>query len=92
MLLTSHRCELSCPDGDWSGGEPSGGVEEPAGEGSAGIRAVGGSAGRPPAPGVPWGDSPLIALYTYSEGCVGGSSAPISQKMGMKIPITNMIQ
>jgi hypothetical protein len=37
MLLTSHRCELSCPDGDGSGGEPPGGVEEPAGEGSTGI-------------------------------------------------------
>lgn len=92
MLLTSHLCELSGADGEESGGEPPGGVEEPAEEGPVGICAVGVSSGCAAASEGPWDDSSLMAFETYSEGCVGGSSAPINQKMGMKIPITNMTQ
>jgi hypothetical protein len=92
MLLTSHRCELSSPDGDGSSGEPGGGVEDPAGKGAVGASAVDGSAGACPAASEgPRGDSSLTAS-TYSEGCVGGSSAPMIQNIGRNIPIKNMIQ
>src|ERR1700691_1429040 len=94
MLLTSHLCELSPADGDAPpGGGALGGAADPAGEDSVGICAVGDSAGECAAAlEGGWGAASLTDAPSHSAGSVGGISAPISQKRGMKIPIRNIIQ